>query len=198
VNRNDWDRRYAEGQMWSTGPNARFAEEVAGLGLPPGRALDLGCGEGRNALWLAQKGWDAVGVDFSTVAIERARERARTEGLEARCTFVVADVLEYVPAAGAFDLAAAIYLQLVASERARVLRAAASAVAPGGALVVIAHHSDNLTDGVGGPQDPSVLYTEFDVVDDLAGALDVVTAERVLRRVDDRDAIDVLVVARAW
>jgi SAM-dependent methyltransferase len=157
----DWDSRYAEQELvWSAGPNRFLAGEAADL--PPGRALDLACGEGRNALWLAERGWRVTAVDFSRVAVEKGGRIADERGLAVE--FVVADLLEYEPAAQAYDLAIVFYLQLVADELATVLARAAGAVAPGGTFLLVGHDLRNLTAGHGGPRDASVLYTPEDVV----------------------------------
>ncbi|MBI1375876.1 MAG: methyltransferase domain-containing protein [Frankiales bacterium] len=164
-----WDQRYAASDaVWSTTPNM-WVEQVA-ADLAPGTALDLGAGEGRNALWLAERGWRSTAVDFSAVALERARAWAATRlGEHAdRLTTVVADLTDYAPQA-AYDLVLVVYIQLPAEPRRTVLRSAAAAVAPGGRLLVIAHHTDNLAHGHGGPQDPAVLYTADDVASDVEG-----------------------------
>jgi SAM-dependent methyltransferase len=194
MQREDWDRRYAEVEsLWSARPNRVLVAEVDGL--TPGRALDLACGEGRNAIWLAERGWDVTGVDFSQVAIAKARASAERAGVDV--DFVCADLLAYEPAPGTHDLVVVLFLQLPADERRRVLRRAADALAPGGALLLVGHDLANLTEGTGGPSDPSVLYTAEDVVAELPGLV-VEKAERILRDVDgaDRPAIDVLVRAR--
>jgi len=194
-----WNERYAASQaVWSITPNV-WVEQVA-ADLPAGTALDLAAGEGRNALWLAERGWRATAVDFSAVALDRARTWAAQRlgpGAD-RLATVVADLLEYTPDAQ-FDLVLVVYLQLPADQRGTILRTAARAVAPGGHLLVVAHDSDNLAHGYGGPQDPAVLYTAEDVTADVAGlGLDVVRAEAVRRPVDTpagpRHAIDVLAV----
>jgi SAM-dependent methyltransferase len=192
--REEWDRKYAEtGRLWGKEPNRFLVAETSDL--PPGRALDVACGEGRNAIWLAELGWQATGVDFSRVAIEKARGRAAEASLDV--DFVCADLLDYEPEPDAYDLVLVFYLQLPAEERRRVLSRAAGAVAPGGTLLLVGHDLTNMTDGVGGPSDPSVLYTPDDIVAELAG-LDIEKAERVLRDVadEDRPAIDALVRAR--
>ncbi|RFU43032.1 class I SAM-dependent methyltransferase [Actinomadura logoneensis] len=188
-----WDERYSGRDLvWSAGPNRFVAEECAGL--PPGRALDLACGEGRNALWLAGEGWTVTAVDFSAVAIERARELAEARGVSVE--LLVEDVLTWVPPEGAFDLVVIAYLQL--PEMGEVLARAASAVAPGGVLVFVGHDRTNLTEGVGGPQDPAVLHTPGAVAGALPG-LTVQRAERVRRAVEvdgeERFAVDTLVRA---
>jgi SAM-dependent methyltransferase len=194
MQREDWDRRYAETNLlWSAEPNRFLVAEASGLA--PGRALDLACGEGRNALWLATLGWHVTGVDYSGVAIAKARARAERENSDV--VFVCEDLLVYVPEAGAHDLVLVLYLQLPESERRLVLERAGAALAPGGTFLLIGHDLTNLTDGVGGPSAPSVLYTPDDIVADLPG-LDIVKAERVLRNVADADrpAIDALVRAQ--
>ena len=176
-----WDDRYASAeQVWSLGPNQFVAEELKDLA--PGTALDLACGEGRTALWLAQQGWSVPGVDFSAVAIDRARSRD-TDGA---ATWVVGDALTVdLPQV---DLAVIAYLQLPEEQRRTAVRRAFGALRPGATLLVVAHDSTNLTEGTGGPQDPSVLYTADDVLADLEGeAFEVVRAERVPRRVTTAD-----------
>jgi SAM-dependent methyltransferase len=163
-------------------------------GAQPGRALDLACGEGRNALWLAAQGWQVTAVDFSTVAIAKARELDTHAVVE----WVAADATSYTSATPV-DLALLCYLQLPAAQRRAAVRAAAAALAPNGVLLVIAHDSRNLVDGTGGPQDPHVLYTASDLALDLDGTdLTIERAGEVLRPVQgaDRPAIDVLVRAR--
>ena len=193
----DWDSRYAGAELlWGAGPNRFLVSEIEGL--PPGRALDLACGEGRNALWLAEQGWQATGVDFSAIAVERARRLAAERGLAA--VFEQADVLAYEPPTAAFDLVIVFYLQLPAVERARALGAAAGGIAPGGTLLVVGHDLSNRTLGVGGPTDPAVLFTPADIVGEACADLALEKAERVRRRVETaagpRWAIDALVRAR--
>jgi SAM-dependent methyltransferase len=188
-----WDERYrAAGLVWGAPPNRWVAEELTDAA--PGRAVDLACGEGRNAIWLAAQGWQVTAVDFSPVAIRKARE------LDTRqlVTWVEGDATTY-QASVAIDLALLCYLQLAAPERRLAVRAAASALAPGGVLLVIAHDSRNLIDGTGGPQYADVLYTAADVAGDLDGTgLTIERAGEVLRPVEgaDRPAIDALLKGR--
>ena len=190
----DWDRRYAGVEnLWSAKPNRFLVAEVSGL--EPGRALDLACGEGQNAIWLATRGWDVAGVDFSEIAIAKAQARAEREGIAVE--FAVADLLEYEPAAGAYDLVLLLYLHLAPQERRLVLERASAALAPGGTLLLIGHDLLNMTEGVGGPSDPTIHVTPDQVAGELPG-LEVEKAERVYRDVagEDRPAIDALVRAR--
>jgi SAM-dependent methyltransferase len=183
VDADAWDRRYAETDLvWSATPNAVVAREAADL--PPGRALDLASGEGRNAIWLAERGWRVTAVDFSAVATERTRRLAaeRLGPAADRVDAVTADLLAWSPEPNSADLAVLAYLQLGAAERSHAHRLAAAALAPGGTFLLVAHHSDNLAQGVGGPQDSTVLFTQSDVVADLEGTgLVVARAQRVER-----------------
>ncbi len=173
-----WDERYAATDLvWSAGPNRFVEEELAGLA--PGRALDLACGEGRNARWLASRGWQVTAMDFSPVAIEKGRKLSA--GARDGIDWVVGDVLT-AALPERLDLVVAAYLQIPAGERRLAMRRAFEALGPGGRLFVVAHDSTNLTEGEGGPQDPAVLYTAEDVLADLEGLdPEVVRAERVAR-----------------
>jgi SAM-dependent methyltransferase len=194
VRREHWDRKYAgTEQLWAATPNRSFAAEAADL--PPGRALDLACGEGRHAVWLAERGWRVTAVDFSEVAIARGRARAAQEQVEV--DFVCSDLHDFEPEPGAFDLVLVLFLQLPANERRLVLSRAAAALSPGGTFLLVGHDLDNLEKGTGGPSDPSVLYTPADIVAEIP-ELEIEKAELVLRAVNDADrpAIDALVRAR--
>lgn len=194
MSREHWNRRYGEaGLLWSATPSRFVVAEVGDL--PPGRALDLACGEGRHAIWLAERGWQVTGVDFADVALARAARLAAARAVEV--DLVHADLLGWEPPARAFELVLVLYLQLPAHERRRVLAGAAEALAPGGTLLVVGHHLANLTEGHGGPSDAAVLCTEDDVAAELPG-LAVERAERVLRPVEGapRAAVDLLVRAR--
>jgi SAM-dependent methyltransferase len=175
-----WDERYAATELvWSAGPNQFVERELAEL--QPGRALDLACGEGRNARWLAERGWQVVAMDFSPVAIEKGRR------LSNQVDWQVGDALT-AELPTRLDLVVIAYLQIPAEERAMVVRRSFAALAPGGRLFVVAHDTTNLVEGTGGPQDPDVLYTADDVLADLSGTdPQVVRAERVARAVASPD-----------
>jgi SAM-dependent methyltransferase len=192
-----WNRRYAGSELvWTAQPNRFLVSETAGLA--PGRALDLACGEGRNAVWLAEQGWQATGVDFSGVALGKAQALAESRGVDV--TWVRADVVEHRPDARAYDLVIVFYLQLAEAARRPALRAAAAAVADGGTFLLVAHDSSNLEHGHGGPQHPAVLYTGADVVADIDGSGLVIERAGVVERPveapeGERIALDALVRA---
>jgi SAM-dependent methyltransferase len=133
-----WEEHYsATPQVWSGRVNARLAEVAPTL--DGSRALDLGCGEGADAIWLAEHGWTVVAVDVSTTAVTRAREAATSHGVADRIDVVECDLTREVPE-GPFDLVSAQFLHsTVAMDRAAILRAAAAAVAPGGSLLIVDH-----------------------------------------------------------
>lgn len=197
-----WDQRYAAvDHVWSLEPNRFVAAELADLA--PGRALDLACGEGRNAIWLARCGWHVTAVDFSPVAVDRARRFAGHLDGARPVTWVVGDVM--TAALPESDLVVMAYLQLPPDQRRAVVRRAFAALASGGTLFVVAHDSTNLTEGTGGPQDPSVLYTAEDVLSDLTEdawpadeTVEIVRAQRVARVVPQQDEHGGRAEATAW
>ena len=194
MRREDWDKRYASVEnLWAVKPNRFLVAEVAEL--EAGRALDLACGEGQNAIWLATLGWEVTGVDYSEVAIAKARARAERDGVAVE--FVCDDLLRYEPSPSAFELVLLLYFHIPAGERRQVLAKATAALAPGGTVVLIGHDLTNLTHGVGGPSDPELLSTPDELASELPG-LEIEKATTILRDVDgeDRDAIDNLVRAR--
>lgn len=190
-----WDRRYDGSELiWTAEPNRFLAAEAEGLA--PGRALDLACGEGRNAVWLAERGWEVTGVDFSAIGLDKAARLA--EQREVAVQWVVADLAEYVPAPAGFDLVAILYLHIDAAVMRVVLHRAADALTPGGTLLVVGHDPTNIEHGHGGPQDAAILMAPDEIVEALPD-LAVQRAERVRRPVatagEDVYAIDALVRA---
>lgn len=191
----DWDERYRGAtRLWTERPNQLLVEEISGLN--PGRALDLGAGEGRNAIWLAEQGWQVTAVDFSGVALERGGEGAKRAGVNVE--WVQADLTRYTPAAAAFDLVVILYLHLPPAARRALLERAAMALRPDGRLLIVGHDLENLAGGHGGPQEPSVLYTPELIAAELPG-LTVARNETVRRQAHTHEgvatAFDTLVLA---
>ena len=198
-----WDKKYKDSELlWSADANVWVKDLTQDL--PAGTALDIAAGEGRNALWLAARGWEVTAVDFSVVALQRARALADEHlGRDAdRLTTLEADVETWVPKVRSYDLVLVAYLHLPEQLRRSVMRAAAEAVASGGTLLVVGHDLENLGSGHGGPQNPEVLYRPSDIVADIEPAgLIVDRSETAARSVTDgqgqpAEALDALVVAR--
>lgn len=173
--RRTWDERHATREIESEAANPTLVAEAEGL--PPGTALDLACGAGTNALWLARAGWEVTGVDWSAVAIAKARDRADAAGLRVR--WIQADLLDWEPDR-TFDLVTILYLHLHPDERRRIYAAAAAAVAPGGHLIVIGHDRAHLAAGMPGPQDPDRLFSAPVLGGELLAADPTLVVEKAL------------------
>lgn len=198
-----WDERYAASELvWSAGPN-QWVESVC-ADLAPGRALDVAAGEGRNAIWLAERGWQVIASDFSPVAVERTRRLAdeRLGGDAGRLAAVVGDATAPAPGGeGAYDLVLVCYLQLPTPDWDAALAHAVAAAGPGGLVVIVLHARQNLERGYGGPSDPAVLHDPQDVVALVADLpVSPVYAELATRVVETpdgpREALDTVVVLR--
>jgi SAM-dependent methyltransferase len=135
-----WEERYRSSDgLWSGRPNAQLVAEAAGL--VPGRALDAGCGEGGDALWLAGRGWEVTAVDVSAVALARAATRAAeiSPDVARRIDWRHADLISWVPD-GRYDLVSMHFMQAPPGVRQSLFRRMADAVAPGGTLLIVGHH----------------------------------------------------------
>ncbi|WP_072688933.1 class I SAM-dependent methyltransferase [Rhodococcus marinonascens] len=190
-----WDERYSQSDLvWGVPPNAVLVEQATSL--PRGCALDLACGEGRNALWLATRGWKVTGLDYSVVALDKAARVAAEapRSVRERLDYRVADVTG-ADLGGEYNLVLMIYLHLAPTERLQVVNRAISALKPDGILMILGHDAVNPTQEVGGPQDPEIFYTPDDLVASVKGKLEVDVAERRYRETDAGTAIDALVVA---
>lgn len=169
ANRADWDHRYEGAQMWSGNPNGTLVNEIGGF--PPGRALDVGAGEGSDALWLAEQGWSVTASDISSNALERVTAEAERRGLRVECRQADANALDPFGTA-AFDLVSAQYAAIPRTPDGRGVRNLLDAVAPGGTLLVVSHDLELMrasidTSAHGGAFDPDAYVR----IDDLAAAL---------------------------
>lgn len=185
-----WDARYEEKPLlWSAGPN-RFVEEYL-ADMEPGSAVDVACGEGRNSVWLAERGWSVTGVDFSSVALERARRIGGERHVAVE--WVEADVLEWEPGRS-FDLVLVAYVQLPSRPRELLMDRAVSWVAEGGHLFLVGHDVAAL--GVSGPPDPDLLWDPGRARKG-AGPLEVIQVERRGREIGGGEmALDTVMLAR--
>jgi SAM-dependent methyltransferase len=187
-----WDARYSsQDALWSGHPNARLVEEAAAL--RPGTAIDVGCGEGADAIWLAGRGWRVTAVDVSVVAIERARTHADAAGVGDRITFQQVDLItDDVPGAP-YDLVTSQYFHLPTATRDPLFARLAAAVAPGGTLLIVGHHPGDLG-VVPRPLQPDLFFT----AEELAAALDASqwtldTVAAAARTTPGPDGVDVTI-----
>lgn len=141
-----WDEHYDSRAPGAAHPPNPYLVAAA-QHLPPGRALDAGCGEGAETIWLATRGWQVTAVDIAATALDRARRRAETSGLTDGIDWIQADLTEWTPAEGQFDLVCSHYVH-PATSPGDLFRRLAAAVAPGGTLLLVGHHpSDHHTSG---------------------------------------------------
>ena len=189
-----WNKRYeSTSSLWSRTPNAALVEFASGLA--PGRALDIGAGEGRNAVWLAARGWRVTALDVSDVALARAAERAAAEGVQ--LSRVVADWREHELADASLELVVICFMHPDRHERPSMFERATSALVPGGHLFVTGVHA--VDHGRRGPPDRERLHTPARLREALRG-LEVVRCETVSyerEREHGREVVsDVVAVAR--
>lgn len=204
-----WNERYAGSTVWSGEPNDALVDIVRGLVEPvPGRtgdgahtALDIGCGEGADARWLASHGWAVTGVDWSDVALDRARSAIREAGLEA--TFVQGDAtdpafLAGLSPSGTFDLITLAFIHPEPEERDSAYAHLPALVGPGGHLLVIAHDPEHGVLGLGGPP-PARLLSPEDILSALHLSADfeaVVASVQPREKDDEVVALDSVVLVR--
>ncbi|WP_307859128.1 SAM-dependent methyltransferase [Herbiconiux sp. SYSU D00978] len=187
-----WDARYRSlDAVWSGAPNAQLVAEASAL--RPGVALDVGCGEGADAIWLAQHGWTVVAVDFSGYALERAGKRADKAGDDVadRILWRLADVTaEDDPRLPQADLVSAQFLHVPGDQWRRVLSRLIDAVAPGGTLLLVGHDPSDLHSTVSRPKDEDVYWSPVDVAAMLDEEQWVVEAAESRERFQRTDPVD--------
>jgi SAM-dependent methyltransferase len=190
-----WDERYrSHTAVWSGRPNPQLVAEVSDLAV--GTALDAGTGEGADALWLAWHGWQVTAVDFSTVALERAA--ARVDALDADLVgsirWVHADLTTWAPTEGGFDLVSAQFMHLPPEPREAVFARLATAVAPGGTLLIVGHHPNDLHTTIHRPPMPEMFFTAEQVADSLdADQWEVLVAEARPRPANDDEGREITI-----
>jgi SAM-dependent methyltransferase len=187
-----WEQHYGERErIWSGRVNVQFADVVGDL--TPGRALDLGCGEGADSVWLAERGWTVVAVDISDTALGRAREAASARGVADRIEFAQRDLSEGLPE-GSFDLISSQFLHSkVPLDRETILASAAVALLPGGVLVIVDH-------GAPPPWTSKLDHHEFPSAEEVVAGLNLNADEFEQVRVDavERQAVGPEGEQRPW
>jgi len=182
-----WDNRYSgHRHVWSGRPNPHLVAETSGL--TPGRALDVGCGEGADAIWLAGQGWEVTGADISPVGLERAAGNARGAGAEIAQRITWRRIDLFAPDAewtspGSHQLVSSQYLHLLPESRRQSMQRLADAVAPRGDLLVCAHHPSDLEIPGLRPHMPELFCTP----DELAAHLDAAEWEIVTAAAPERE-----------
>lgn len=175
-----WDERYGGSEkIWSGEPNGVLVQEIADLA--PGRALDVGSGEGGDAVWLAGRGWTVTAIDVSAVGLSRVAARAEADGVADRVTTTVVDVFaDAIP--GGQDLVTAHFLQIPADARPRIFSALAGAVAPGGRLLLVGHDPEGMPEEFAHHHPPEMFASAEQLVAELGDALAGWTVEVAERR----------------
>ncbi|HJN50868.1 MAG: class I SAM-dependent methyltransferase [Pseudomonadales bacterium] len=201
MNRDLWDRRYEQREfVWTADPNQFLVAETKDLS--PGRALDLGAGEGRNAVWLAKQGWQVAAIDFSAVGISKGEKLANSE--DVAVNWICDDATRYKSAQDRFDLIIMLYFHIPRAQQRTVIHNSLMGLAAGGHFLYVGHDLSNIEKGQGGPQDPDLLCTPSDIERDLMDC-EIIRAEVVQRSVSsepghggapDLIALDTLVHAR--
>lgn len=193
MDRAEWDARYeAEPLLWGSEPNQFVHDRL--FAVEPGVAVDLACGNGRNAVWLAGCDWKVTGVDISGVALGQAAQRS--EQLGVHVDWVQADVRHWSPRAPV-DLILVAYLHLPVAELIAVLARAGTLLTPRGRLLYVGHSRANFTRGFGGPSDPEVLI-EIAELAEAAETLRVRELAHLMRDTDAGPAVDIVLDAMPW
>jgi SAM-dependent methyltransferase len=190
-----WEERYrTKSAIWSGHPNPQLVAEAAGL--PAGRALDVGSGEGADAVWLAARGWRVTAVDISTTALERGAAHAEAAGTQVagRITWIHADLRDEPAVEGAYDLVSSQFMHLPDQARRELFARLGDAVAPGGILLIVGHHPSDLRTTAHRMHFPDMMFTGEQVAASLdPGTWEVLAAEARPRAGKDHDGHDVTI-----
>jgi cyclopropane fatty-acyl-phospholipid synthase-like methyltransferase len=188
-----FEERYrATDALWSGRPNQQLVREAADL--PPGAALDIGCGEGADAIWLAERGWEVTGVDFAPTALERAAVHAEAAGVADRIRWVHADVTQWAPEPASFDLVSAQFMHLLTEQRRALFARLADAVRTGGQLLLVGHDFSDIEAGAHRPPEPERFFTAGEVATSLDPATwEVLVAEARSRPAHQHEGHDITV-----
>ncbi|MEJ7634896.1 class I SAM-dependent methyltransferase [Aeromicrobium sp.] len=193
-----WDERYGSEQVWSGEPNPHLVTYASDL--RPGTALDLGCGEGADVIWLAQRGWQVTGLDVSPVALDGAARRAVHVGVDALTTWQQADAFAW-SADAAYDLVSAQFMHFPRATLTALHRELAASVAPGGTLLIVGHHPHDVRHSPEGEVFEDIRFTAEEAAASLDPAdwqtIDPLTSERAWTDRDGHPAIAVDAVLRA-
>ena len=194
--RMQWDERHRSGDFEGSGPNGTMVHAVGGW--EPARALELACGSGTNAVWLARQGWQVTAVDWSPVALSNAQRQAHDAGV--RISLLEKNLFDWTPPESAFELVLAVYLHLPPAQRLPVYAAAVRGLVPGGCLVVIGHDRSNAVEGQPSHPEPERLFTAAELGDELVrndAGLSVERADAVRQQpAPEHNPIDALLVLR--
>jgi SAM-dependent methyltransferase len=188
----EWDARYgtAAERMWSGNPNPVLVDETAAL--TPGTALEVGCGEGADALWLAARGWKVTGIDISYVALERAAAQGKLHGLQVDWRQI--DLLEEAVPPGPYDLVAAHFMHLPSAMRRTLYGQLAEVVAAGGTLLLVGHHPSDVHTSANRPDLPDMFFTAEELAADLdPAAWEILVTDARPRQTKDPQGRDITI-----
>lgn len=189
-----WDERYRSApNIWSGNPNPQLIAEVAQL--EPGKALDVGAGEGADAIWLAEHGWNVVATDISQIALDRGRAQAESRGEDVadRITWTQADLLQEPPAPQIFDLVSVHFMHMPSEQRNPLYAKLADSVRSGGTLLIVGHHPSDLATNVRRPPLPDFLFTQDELAENLGDGWSFEVCEARPRPGTDPDGNEVTV-----
>ena len=197
-----WDARYRSAPaIWSGNPNPHLVADAGDL--TPGRALDIGAGEGADAIWLAQRGWTVTAVDISGVALQRARAEAERHGprVAERIEWLRADLTAWSPPVTAFDLVSIQFMHLPSAQRTPLFQRCIDAVAVGGTLLIVGHDESDLQTTIRRPPQPDLYFHAATIATELGDqwtVLEAGTRGRTARDADDQEVAirDAVLVAR--